>query len=151
MSIHQQEPCVQLTFMPQLAEALSLEDDWTGTTDAASRRRAQTRLNMRAYRKRKAQEKKAMASKAEAETIKSEPVVECWDINQESMSIVPASHAMQIYDARQPLLAYRTKKNQSNVTFPLSPDHLITLLQYNALRALAVNRTFISGMLSTAP
>ncbi|ENH62102.1 hypothetical protein FOC1_g10015061, partial [Fusarium oxysporum f. sp. cubense race 1] len=31
-------------------QALSLEDDWTGTTDAASRRRAQTRLNMRAYR-----------------------------------------------------------------------------------------------------
>ncbi|KAM5510443.1 hypothetical protein FOXYSP1_10543 [Fusarium oxysporum f. sp. phaseoli] len=152
MSIHQQEPCVQLTSMPQLAEALSPEDDWTGTTDAAARRRAQTRLNMRAYRrqrKRKAQEKKAKASKAEAETVKSEPVVECWDINQETMSIVPASHTNQIYNARQPLLPYRTKKNQSNVAFPLSSDHLITLLQYNALRALAVNRTFISGMLTT--
>ncbi|RBR15321.1 hypothetical protein FVER53590_01810 [Fusarium verticillioides] len=149
MSTHQQDPCVQLTSMPQLAEALSVEDDWTGTTDAAARRRAQTRLNMRAYRKRKAQEKKAKASEIEAATIKSEAVVVCWDINQESMSAVPASHAKIIYNSRKPLLVYRAKKNQSNIAFPLSSDHLITLLQYNALRALAVNRTFISGMLTT--
>ncbi|RYO89832.1 hypothetical protein DL762_003016 [Monosporascus cannonballus] len=63
--------------MPQLAEAISREDDWTGNKDAAARRRAQTRLNTRAY------------------------------------------------------------------------HHLITLLQFNALRALAVNRTLISGILVT--
>lgn len=33
------------------AQAINREDDWTGTTDAAARRRAQTRLNTRAYRK----------------------------------------------------------------------------------------------------
>lgn len=35
------------------------------------------------------------------------------------------------------------------MVFPLCPDHLITLLQFNALRALAVNRTLISGILVT--
>ncbi|KAF4338654.1 hypothetical protein FBEOM_7471 [Fusarium beomiforme] len=129
MTIYQQGLCIQLTSMPQLAEATSVEDDWTG--------------------KRKAQEKKARESKAESSQIKSEPVVECWDIKQETMSIVPASQAKKLYNAKQPLLAYGTKQNHSNVVFPLSADHLITLLQYNALRALAVNRTFISGMLTT--
>ncbi|KAF4435372.1 hypothetical protein F53441_13525 [Fusarium austroafricanum] len=153
MTMHQplqMESCIQPTSMPQLAEALSLEDDWTGTKDAAARRRAQTRLNMRAYRKRKAIEKKAKTSNPPAETlIKSEPVVECWDIKQESMSIIPASHAKQLYSKKGPLLPYKTSKDQFNVIFPLSPDHLITLLQLNALRALAVNRTLISGILTT--
>ena len=31
-------------------QAISKEDDWTGTTDAAARRKVQTRLNTRAYR-----------------------------------------------------------------------------------------------------
>ncbi|KAH8688971.1 hypothetical protein BGW36DRAFT_442097 [Talaromyces proteolyticus] len=113
-------PRLQLASMPQLAEAISGQDDWTGTKDAAARRRAQTRLNTRAYRKRKALAKKAEASSAATGTlIKSEALVECWDIEQQSVSIIPASH------------------------------HLITLLQFNALRALAVNRTLISGILVT--
>jgi hypothetical protein len=65
------QPCIQLETMAQLAEvrtdhlgsdgdkprdtnhaqARSEQDDWTGTRDAAARRRAQTRLNTRAYRK----------------------------------------------------------------------------------------------------
>ncbi|MCJ1388476.1 hypothetical protein MMC18_001323 [Xylographa bjoerkii] len=72
--------------------------------------------------KRKAQAKKAEASGAPTGTlIKSEALVECWDIEQQSFNLV----------------------------FPLCPDHLITLLQFNALRALAVNRTLISGILLT--
>ncbi|KAG5664891.1 hypothetical protein KAF25_008625 [Fusarium avenaceum] len=139
--------CIQLTAMPQLAEALSARDDWTGTKDAAARRRAQTRLNMRAYRKRKAQERKTEA--LSDAMIKSEPLVECWDIKQESMSTISASRATQLYSKRTPVLPIRSKRTQFNFVFPLSPDHLITLLQYNALRALAVNRTLISGILTT--
>ncbi|WZH49309.1 hypothetical protein QYS62_010507 [Fusarium acuminatum] len=142
-----QASCIQLTAMPQLVEALSARDDWTGTKDAAARRRAQTRLNMRAYRKRKAQEKKAEA--LSDAVIKSEPLIECWDIKQESMSTIPASHATQLYSKRTPVLPSRPRRTQFNFVFPLSPDHLITLLQYNALRALAVNRTLISGILTT--
>ena len=99
--------------------------------------------------------RKALATKAEASSaatgtlIKSEALVECWDIEQQSVSIVPASRIKQLYNARNPLLPDKTRKEQFNIVFPLCPDHLITLLQFNALRALAVNRTLISGILVT--
>jgi hypothetical protein len=75
--------------------------------------------------------------------------VECWDIEQQSVSIVPESRIKQLYNARNPLLPDRSRKEQFNIVFPLCPDHLITLLQFNALRAMAVNRTLISGILVT--
>ncbi|KAK6812978.1 hypothetical protein RU639_010834 [Aspergillus parasiticus] len=119
-------PRIQLVSMAQLAEAKSREDDWTGTKDAAARRRAQTRLNTRAYRKRKALAKNVEAFSAKTGTlIKSGTLVECWDIKQQSISIVPASRIKKLY------------------------NHLITLLQFNALRALAVNRNLISSILVT--
>lgn len=99
--------------------------------------------------------RKALAKKAEASSVatgalvKSEALVECWDIEQQSVSIVPASRIKQLYNARKPLIPDKTRKEQFNFVFPLSPDHLITLLQFNALRALAVNRTLISGILVT--
>jgi hypothetical protein len=76
-------------------------------------------------------------------------LVECWDVRKQSLSLVSASKAKQLYSTRSPLLPYRTRNEQSTLIFPLCPDHLITLLQFNALRALAVNRTFISGILVT--
>jgi len=100
--------------------------------------------------KRKALAKQAEASSAATGTlIKSEALVECWDIEQQSISIIPASRIKQLYNARNPLLPDKTRKEQFNIVFPLCPDHLITLLQFNALRALAVNRTLISGILVT--
>ncbi|KAH8645842.1 hypothetical protein BX600DRAFT_519408 [Xylariales sp. PMI_506] len=143
-------PRVQLALMPQLAEARSRHDDWTGTKDAAARRRAQTRLSTRAYRKRK-----ALAIKTEAPSVatgtlsKSETWVECWDIETESISIVSASQIKQLYNSKNPLLSYKSKGQLHKILFPLCPDHLITLLQFNALRALAVNRSLISGILVT--
>ncbi|OIW23230.1 hypothetical protein CONLIGDRAFT_141662 [Coniochaeta ligniaria NRRL 30616] len=143
-------PRIRLASIRQLAEATTRQDDWTGTTDAAARRQAQTRLNTRAYRKRKALAKKADASNAATGTpIKSEPLVECWDEERQSVSTLPASSVKQLYHLRNPLLPDKPRKPQSNMIFPLSPDHLITLLQFNALRALAVNRTLISGILTT--
>ncbi|KAI0502716.1 hypothetical protein F5B22DRAFT_640685 [Xylaria bambusicola] len=142
--------CIQVARMPQLAEAITKEDDWTGTTDAAARRRAQTRLNTRAYRKRKALAKKAGApNAATGKLIKSETLVKCWNIKQEYLSAVPASHAKQLYNTKSPLLPHKLRKEEWNIIFPLCPDHLITLLQLNALRALATNRTLISGILVT--
>lgn len=40
-------------------------------------------------------------------------------------------------------------EKQFNIIFPLCPDHLITLIQFNAIKAMAVNRTLISGILAT--
>ncbi|KAK8024464.1 hypothetical protein PG993_012530 [Apiospora rasikravindrae] len=103
--------------------------------------------------KRKALAKKAEeASSTKAGTlVKSEPLVECWDMQQQSVSMVPASRTKQLYNARTPLMpsTNSNRDRQRSIVFPLSPDHLITLLQYNVLRALAVNRTLISGILST--
>ncbi|KAJ5913909.1 hypothetical protein N7504_002792 [Penicillium tannophilum] len=141
---------IQLASMPQLAEATTKKDDWTGTKDAAARRRAQTRLNTRAYRKRKALAEKAEALNSTAGTVtKSEALVDCWDIDQQSVCTVPVSRIKQLYNSRNPLLPKNPRKEQFEIVFPLCPDHLITLLQYNALRALAVNRSLISGILVT--
>ncbi|TVY78452.1 hypothetical protein LSUE1_G004540 [Lachnellula suecica] len=128
--------------MPQLVEAKGWEDDWTGTKDAAARRRMQTRLNTRAYRKRKSQ---ATAGAL----IRSEPLVECWNNEQQSVSTVPASRIKQLYNARNPLLPKNLREEHFEIVFPLCPDHLITLLQFNSLRASAVNQTLISGILVT--
>ncbi|KAN0091920.1 protein of unknown function (DUF3425) domain containing protein [Hyaloscypha variabilis] len=145
-------PHIELASIPQLAEARSREDDWTGTKDAAARRKAQTRLNTRAYRKRKALAKKAETSSTSTGIpIKLEELVECWDIEQQSVSTALASRIKQLYDMRNPLLPDKVKprKEHFKIVFPLSSDHLITLLQFNALRALAANRTLISGILVT--
>jgi len=100
--------------------------------------------------KRKALAKKAEASSAAPGTlIKSEALVEFWDVKQEAVSIVPASRVKQLYNTRNPLLPDKHRKEHFNIVFPLCPDHLITLLQFNALRALSVNRTLISGILVT--
>ncbi|KAK8037690.1 hypothetical protein PG991_001036 [Apiospora marii] len=141
---------IELAPMPQLAEAKSRNDDWTGTKDAALRRRAQTRLNTRAYRKRKALEKQSQSTTTKT-PIKSEELVECWDIEQQCVSLVPVSRTKQLYNAKDPLLLLDNKNEPRNlkVLFPLCPDHLITLLQFNVLRALSVNRTLISGILAT--
>ncbi|KAJ9649551.1 hypothetical protein H2199_000327 [Coniosporium tulheliwenetii] len=44
---------ISLERMPQQVEVLASEDDWTGLSNSAARRRLQNRLNQRAYTKRK--------------------------------------------------------------------------------------------------
>lgn len=44
------DPRVLLERMPQQAEVRVPEDDWTGSTDAAERRKRQNRLHQRLYR-----------------------------------------------------------------------------------------------------
>ncbi|KAI0191064.1 hypothetical protein F4808DRAFT_444201 [Astrocystis sublimbata] len=147
--VQAKEPIIELALMPQLAEARNRDDDWTGRTDAAARRRAQTRLNTRAYRKRKAESKKAEGSSLvnrASET--SEALVECWDVERQTVSTVK-TRLKQRYDAKSPLLADKPKTRNFNLVFPLCPDNLITLLQYNALRALAANRTLMTGIYTT--
>lgn len=42
---------IPLSSMPQQAEVLAPEDDWTGLSSPAARRKLQNRLNQRAYSK----------------------------------------------------------------------------------------------------
>jgi hypothetical protein len=80
--------------------------------------------------------------------LSAEAMLKCWDIAQESFTVVPASRLKQQYDMRSPLLPNKSSKRRPvNIFFPLCPDHLITLLQFNALRAMATNRSLISGIL----
>ncbi|KAI1334994.1 hypothetical protein F5Y15DRAFT_420231 [Xylariaceae sp. FL0016] len=131
---------IQVVPMPQLAEAINREDNWTGTTDGAVRRKAQNRSNTRAYRKRKALAKRVVALGLATETqAQSEPLVECWSVERQAVSRIPESRLTQLYNARDPLLSSGSRVKHTNIVFPLSPDHLITLLQFNAQRAMVAN------------
>ncbi|KAJ4288692.1 hypothetical protein N0V90_011929 [Kalmusia sp. IMI 367209] len=90
-----------------------------------------------------------MSSVKTGTLIKSKALVECWDIKRQSISILPALRIKQLYNARDPLFPGKPRKSESDIVFPLCPDHLITLLQFNALRAMAVNRSLILGILVT--
>lgn len=74
-------------------------------------------------------------------------------MEHQCISLVPASRTKQLYNAKDPLLLLANKNRNEprylKVVFPLCPDHLLTLLQFNVLRALAVNRTLVSGLLAT--
>ncbi|KAK1532024.1 hypothetical protein CPAR01_11673 [Colletotrichum paranaense] len=86
------ETWVEFGIMPQLAEAMSREDEWTGTKDAAAR-------------KRKAPIKKTDELGASPETrVGSEDLMQCWDDEQQAVSAVPASRMMQLHRTRRPLL-----------------------------------------------
>ncbi|KAI1322768.1 hypothetical protein F5Y16DRAFT_404102 [Xylariaceae sp. FL0255] len=142
-------PRVELAVMPQLVEAISQDDDWTGTNDAAARRRAQTRLNTRAYRRRKALVKKAeVPSNNHGAFSSPNGSMRCWDLKQQCVRFIPASQAKLLYDARSPLMPYRPGKGRPQYMFPLCPDHLITLLQLNAFRAMSMNRELVSSILN---
>ncbi|KAL5335495.1 hypothetical protein BJX70DRAFT_390603 [Aspergillus crustosus] len=104
---------VQLTSMPHLAE------------DAAARRRAQTRLNTRAYRKRKALTAAAAAATTTTTTPnKPEELIECWDNTQQSISLIPASHVRTLYNAKTPLLPSKPKDRQRQTKTALLPTTL---------------------------
>ncbi|KAM5371228.1 hypothetical protein ACJZ2D_008148 [Fusarium nematophilum] len=131
------------TPVPQLTELIDGEDDWSGVTDAASRRRLQNRLNVRAYRRRKALEAKDQADS----TCKPEPQVPHWIDSQQAICLLPSSTAPRTNRKSPPLVPHRSSTRRSKpVMFPLSPDHLIVLLQFNVLRACLANRELIAPL-----
>ncbi|KAF2840866.1 hypothetical protein M501DRAFT_1023221 [Patellaria atrata CBS 101060] len=113
MSKHHTESHIQLREMPQLAEAVDKEDNWTGITDAALRRKRQNRLNIRAY-------------------------------HRQAVVHFPASAVHNFSRTGEPFLLVDPNQTRFNrIIFPLSSDHLITLLQFNALRGSLFNRELL--------
>ncbi|KAF5004150.1 hypothetical protein FDECE_9364 [Fusarium decemcellulare] len=141
---------VRGTPVPQLSEAIDEEDDWSGVTDAASRRRLQNRLNVRAWRRRRALQFK------QQEAAGDEPTVPFWNEREQTIRLLPASKASKINNSRSPLiplqpssLSVLSRRPKSSVTFPLSSDHLIILLQFNVLRGCLANRELVATLGST--
>ncbi|KAH8425628.1 uncharacterized protein LDX57_003377 [Aspergillus melleus] len=153
--------------MPQLAEADDMDDDWTGLTDAAARRRKQTRLNTRAWRRRR----KALEGQGRQTPIskrpsgvsagKSEPRIPCWDEDLQMVSTFPAYVADTFHQTRnalrpseatalRPGTSTSGRCSQPRVIFLLSSGHLITLLQFNVFRCL-INGQLLSVTLGAVP
>ncbi|MCJ1404595.1 hypothetical protein MMC11_007821 [Xylographa trunciseda] len=171
MSAYQAASLVQLMPMPQLAEAVDGEDDWTGLTDAVARRKRQNRLNVRAYRRRKALELRAYpasfftsgstsGSTSGTSVAKTLTGIPCWVDDQQTVSILPASVANGLNRVGVPLILYQPATSNpatsdrsppARIIFPLTRDHLITLLQFNVLRGCLTNRRLLSRLIPVPP
>lgn len=89
-----------------------------------------------------------------------EPSITCWDDGMQTVVKIPASKVdTTIGTTHNPLLSSaplsggRKIVNSANQTphtiiFPLCPDHLITLLQYNVLRATIINIKILAPLLT---
>ncbi|KAF7896915.1 uncharacterized protein EAF01_009318 [Botrytis porri] len=118
--------------MNQLAEAKKDEDDWTGTTNAKERRKRQNRLNIRAFRRRKALEAKS--------TPKDQFVI--W--KPQSQPTSAQNSAPTAKPLEQQLANINQASEVPDLTFPLPLDHLLTLIQYNVLRACLTNSSILN-------
>ncbi|KAF2030691.1 hypothetical protein EK21DRAFT_100352 [Setomelanomma holmii] len=117
------------------APCFNADDDWTGLTDAAARRKRQNRLNVRAYRNRPAQ----------AQT---SPFAPHWVEKEQAIVNLPRRQ-MRPQEALLPMSEPATTSIASAV-FPLSSDHLIVLVQFNVLRGSLMNRQLLDHTLKVA-
>jgi hypothetical protein len=68
----------------------------------------------------------------------------CWIESQQAVIWLPTTKTRSLKDTRTPLLPMTAAATQlEKVSFPLTSDHLITLLQYNALRGSMTNRQLL--------
>ncbi|KAJ9607760.1 hypothetical protein H2200_007838 [Cladophialophora chaetospira] len=126
---------VVLMPMRQLTEAKCEDDDWTGLKDQAERRKRQTRLSLRAYRKRKAAQRVANPKTGSESTSR---------LGTESAQ--PRSSARMHSDVfSAPALFIPSAVTQGGqlipmrYLYPISRDHLLPLIEYNIWRAITTN------------
>ncbi|KAE9372785.1 hypothetical protein N431DRAFT_545292 [Stipitochalara longipes BDJ] len=149
------EPLVEVIPMPQLAEARNIDDNWTGLKDKTARRRRQFRLNARSYRRRKLQQ--AMSSKPEVpietcQSLQFTPAIEqahmYLNLQGAYLCLHRPPHTSRPRTSASSLLpaapSFRHISLDGTVTLPLSPDHLIPLVQFNAFRATLTNMLILS-------
>ncbi|OQV09920.1 hypothetical protein CLAIMM_13993 [Cladophialophora immunda] len=78
--------------------------------------------------------------------VKGETLVPCWIEARQAVTYLTASNLPnRLHGQRRPLLLYTsTPVNLDRVIFPLCPDHLIILLEYNVLRGCLENRRLLT-------
>ncbi|KAI0887273.1 uncharacterized protein GGS22DRAFT_156597 [Annulohypoxylon maeteangense] len=124
--------------MPVLKEAHGPDEDWSGLKDAKARRKLQNRLNVRAHRRRK-----AINSAIEAHTESNNSA------RHKPYSLVQQYIPLEENGTRQrkplklKLLNERIASDSPGFFFPLTSDHLITLVQYNFVRGVLTNMAIL--------
>ncbi|KAF3397080.1 hypothetical protein DPV78_007897 [Talaromyces pinophilus] len=129
---------VELASMRQLAEARSEDDDWTGLKDKSERRKRQTRLALRALRKRKAAQRATKHESLSGEAMMlntntalkprhTKSLGEQFGLHFASGLFIPSyvTHSGRVIPERY--------------LFPISRDHLLPLLEFNVYRASITN------------
>ncbi|MCJ1431045.1 hypothetical protein MMC27_000395 [Xylographa pallens] len=204
---------LRLEPMRQLVEAKGREDDWTGTTDKAARRKRQNRLNQRAYRRRRIRpgeptpgrssvfitplvllpdKPQALQELSQVVVVSAlqeperspdhlpphrqnqapphpkegairsipYPLPVSLDLSLEiglpGFSPEPIAEPLGLSSSASPPSSSNTTIATSSNHFPLSSDYLLTLVQFNVLRALLTNisllhLTYIFFPSSSAP
>ncbi|EGY14249.1 uncharacterized protein VDAG_05413 [Verticillium dahliae VdLs.17] len=123
---------VSISQMSQLEGAKCLDDNWTGLKDRAERKKRQTRLNVRAHRKRKAE--------ARAMIVKREHHVQPREHQISPSTVAGEMLIFAISAGNFKPLSFDPLKSE----FPLSTDHLIPLIQYNVKRASHTNLAILA-------
>ncbi|KAK0122065.1 hypothetical protein ONS95_010329 [Cadophora gregata] len=157
---------LQLDRMDQQAEVRTKDDDWTGRTSAAERRKLQNRLHQRKFRKQRRPRKMHAAEATESNSQDSSIGVTPTDSVQDVVHLEPVDVETALPFAQQAHLMLGREVRRGNqvtaaqvrhqiayfenlasrelrVGSPRS-DLLLTLIQFNVFRAL-VNNTFAMG------
>ncbi|KAH8809193.1 hypothetical protein F5884DRAFT_858691 [Xylogone sp. PMI_703] len=149
------EQLVEFSLMPQLAEARDPDDNWTGLKDKTARRKRQSRLSARSYRNRQLQQAISSYAVIQRDTFQS---VQFMTVMEQAHLRINSQNAYRCLH-RLPSTSRQSVSSNSllpvapcfkyisldgTVTLPLSPDHLIPLVQFNAFRGTLTNMLILS-------
>lgn len=143
-SIQRSDTVVSLAPMSQLQDAKCPEDDWTGLRDRAERRKRQNRLNVRAHRRRKAagSHNTPDLTAVIVPPARTEQTVARRRTGQSpnSASVIITTKSAATSALPLPIACDLSGRPVSPAfTFPLSRDHLISIIELNVYRASLTN------------
>ncbi|KFZ08546.1 hypothetical protein V502_09288, partial [Pseudogymnoascus sp. VKM F-4520 (FW-2644)] len=139
-------PSIPVELMPQQVDVLSREDDWTGLSSPAQRRRLQNRLNQRAHRKRMAGKPETNScdvgtdAPADGESEQTDLDLTLHQLRRthSTCKLTAAEIQRMIY-----LFERWADKNTNLALSSPRTDHLLTLVKFNVFRAMVTNYSII--------